>query len=233
MADQSPLEHHSFKSSTPVVDCLEYLQHNNDSVDISSARNHVTDMAEVLIRVKNDLPRLLSDRTGWTGLLVDYAPPHLMRIYKNIHLDDGRLVRVLLHYFILKKEKDVVNNPLVEMQCNVSSEDNLYHPHPWASAMMILDGSYNQDLGFTSKDDNIPPQKIANLHHETGDSYTMSHPSLWHQVNPNTEQTTSTLMITYIPSGWTQKPIGPTKKLSNLNDSEMAFMFDHFSKFCT
>ena len=40
-------------------------------------------MLDVLAAVERDLPGLLSDEAGWSGLFIDYHPPTVERLWRN------------------------------------------------------------------------------------------------------------------------------------------------------
>lgn len=184
------------------------------------AEKHPLDMTAVMIAAEKLLPALLRDRSQWQSLMIDYQPPHLMRLYRQIGC-----VRVNLHYF-LPAEK------LPETRLTQGYDENLYHPHAWASSMRILDGSYEQWIGFANhRGIDAAPEKTLHLVHHKGDSYAMNHPWLWHQVIPHAGEAVSTLMVTYMPKDWDQDVPKSTKQLRALTDAERDFMFDHFEKF--
>src|SRR5258708_5628235 len=100
--------------------------------------------------------------------------------------------------------------------------------------MMILEGSYVQDIGFASQSGlDIIPDILFELKHTKGQSYHMNHPWIWHKVKPNLEPL-ATLMITHIPQTWDQIAPKSNKQLRCLNDNELDIVFEHFGKiFCT
>jgi hypothetical protein len=171
-------------------------------------------MTTVLEKVAPLIPSLLLDRDNWRSLYINYQPPHLMRIFCQVGP-----IRINLHYFL---PTDII---ITEKE-----DPNLYHPHAWASCMHILDGRYKQWMGFATRRglDAIPEKTLYLVHHKN-DTYAMNHPWIWHQVIPFLNETVSTLMITYIPSGWDQDEPQSTKPLRKLTDDELNFMFDHFT----
>lgn len=184
------------------------------------ARQKPLDMTKVMERAEELVPQLLADRNRWQSLMIDYQPPHLMRIFTQC---EG--VRINLHYFMAAKD-------LPETRLTSGYDENLYHPHGWASAMRILEGSYEQWMGFAAGPgiENVP-KKTLHLVHKPGDSYAMNDPYLWHQVIPRENQPVSTLMVTFMPEGWNQVLPKSNKELRALTGQEMDFMFDHFRQF--
>ncbi|MCB1111685.1 MAG: hypothetical protein KDK72_03380 [Chlamydiia bacterium] len=189
------------------------------------------DMFPVLQEVEQRLPELLADRSRWKSLFIDYQPPYLYRIFCDLESEalEGKKVRACLHYFLPAKETELKADD-VEKSSGDSGE-NLYHPHAWASCMRILEGSYDQDLGYADRCGiNAEPPKLCQTTHGPGDSYQMNHPWLWHQVNPRPNLPVSTLMVTHIPEGWDQEKPQSTKTLRTLTEEELDFMFAHFVK---
>jgi hypothetical protein len=83
-------------------------------------------MLEILASVESELPRLLLDESAWSGLLIDYHPPTVERLWMGWQ---GH--RVSLHRI----------HPCGPGQA-------LFHPHPWPSAMRILSGEYEMAVGY-------------------------------------------------------------------------------------
>ncbi len=184
------------------------------------AKRKPLDMTAVMEMAEDIVPQLLVDRSRWQSLMIDYQPPHLMRIFTQC---EG--VRINLHYFMAAKD-------LPETRLTKGYDENLYHPHGWASAMRILEGSYEQWIGFAQGPGiEAAPKKTLHLVHKPGDSYAMNDPYLWHQVIPRENQPVSTLMVTFMPDDWDQVLPKSTKDLRALNEKEMDFMFAHFQQF--
>lgn len=183
--------------------------------------SNLIDMTQVLKAIEPHISQLLQDRSKWNSLYVDYQPPHLMRLWIQV----GN-IRVNLHYFIPTEEMPT------EDQSRIGFIDNLYHPHAWASCMRILEGTYEQWIGFADRRglDALPP-KTLHLEHHQGDTYAMNHPWLWHQVIPIPNHAVCTLMVTYIPPNWDQDIPKPSKKLTCLTEEQKEFMFATFQKF--
>src|SRR5262249_19829040 len=58
----------------------------------------------------------------------------------------------------------------------------LFHPHPWPSAMRVLEGEYEMAVGYGPGMEEPP---IAALMVAQGDfRYEMTHPDGWHYVRP-------------------------------------------------
>jgi len=189
---------------------------------IDDAINRIPfDMTNVLVECEKHISALLDDRERWRSLMVDYKPPYLMRLFTQV----GK-VRINLHYFFPVTDK-VTDEELTTYE--VGYDENLYHPHGWASCMRILGGRYEQWIGFASSRGLAePPPRTLHVVHNTGDTYAMNHPWLWHQVIPTNQEPVLTLMVTYIPPNWDQDAPLSTQPLRSLTEKELDFMFQTF-----
>src|SRR5690348_11598928 len=117
-------------------------------------------MLQIMIEMEAKLKVLLADRARWNSVYVDYHKPYVERLWTQVDS-----VRVYLHRI----------HPCTR-------DEALFHPHPWPSAMRILQGKYEMAVGY-GKGMN-PPPKAATLVLETGSSYEMIDPDGWHYVRP-------------------------------------------------
>lgn len=215
-------------------DLLQILKtkHVEDFVRINQEIQKTSlDMKSVLEEMEQKIPALLADRTQWKSYLIDYQPPYLMRIFCDVYCEYLQSnVRVNLHYFFPTTKEALEEHCLAANKDN--EVENLYHPHAWASCMRILDGTYDQWIGFATQRGltTIPP-KVHYMTLQQGDSYAMNHPWLWHQVIPRANAAVTTLMVTYIPPKWDQETPKSTKHLRSLTEKELSFMFTHFAKY--
>ncbi len=146
-------------------------------------------MLDVLARIEQALPRLLQDETAWHSLLVDYHPPTVERLWTP-----WREFRVYLHRI----------HPCERGEAS-------FHPHPWPSAMRLLEGDYEMAVGFGA---GLEPPPVAALIIVRSDSrYEMTHPDSWHYVRPLSRPTLS-VMVTGAP--WSRETSGSTKRLRPL-----------------
>src|SRR5208337_718613 len=158
-------------------------------------------MLDVLRRIEEDLPRLLREE-AWTSLDVEYEPPRVERLWRQ--LGD---VRVNLHRI----------HP-----CPTA----LYHPHPWPSAVKILSGVYEMGVGY-GVGSATPPTAVT-LRLGAGQSYEMIEPNGWHYVRPIGGPSLS-LMVTGRP--WDlhhlgeKRPHGTLHPLSEAAASELLGVF--------
>ena len=158
-------------------------------------------MLDVLFQVEQALPQLLYDESAWQSLLVDYHPPTVERLWTS-----WQGYRVYLHRI----------HPC-------EREQALFHPHPWPSAMRVLDGEYEMAVGFGAGS-KTPP--VAALMIARGDfRYEMTHPDSWHYVRP-LERPTLSLMVTGKP--WERDSPRSDKPLRRLQGEQIAELLRRF-----
>lgn len=160
-------------------------------------------MLEVLSRVEAALPSLLPKRDQWNSVFVDYHPPFVKRLWTPF---EGGDYRIYLHC-ILPCERGTA----------------LFHPHPWPSAMVVLQGTYEMAIGHGKGD--TPPPVAATLMLGPNSRYEMTDPDSWHYVRPIGEQVLS-LMVTGKPWG-RAAPMSATP-LHPLSDSSRRSLFASF-----
>lgn len=117
-------------------------------------------MLGVLEEVEKALPELLRLQ-DWQSVMIDYEQPHVLRLWRHY----GMHHRVYLHEI----------HPC-------SPENAYYHPHPWPSAMRIVEGVYEMGVGYGTGV-KAPPE-AAKLVLTAGSTYEMTHPDGWHYVRP-------------------------------------------------
>ena len=158
-------------------------------------------MLDVLFQVEQALPQLLRAERDWQSLLVDYHPPTVERLWTT-----WQGFRVYLHRI----------HPC-------EREQALFHPHPWPSAMRVLEGDYEMAVGFGAGME-APP--VAALMIARGDfRYEMTHPNSWHYVRPLGRPTLS-LMVTGKP--WAREAPRSTKPLRPLQAEQVAELLRSF-----
>lgn len=151
-------------------------------------------------------------------MYIDYQPPFLMRIFIQVGC-----VRINLHYFLPAEDVSAAQ------ALSDAYNENLYHPHAWASAMRIVDGRYRQYKGMANRRGlDAVPLKAGPYEYQAGDSYVMEDPWAWHQVIPYPNEAVTTVMVTVIPEGWDQDVPKSTTVLCPLTQGELNFMFAHF-----
>lgn len=153
-------------------------------------------MIEVLQEIERILPERLVSREGFKSMYIDYHPPIVERIwfpYKEY--------RVYLHKI----------HP-----CN-ESKLTLFHPHPWKSAVKIINGKYEMGVGH-SKTDEVPAIDCK-LVLTKGSTYEMTAENGWHYVNP-IDRPVYSLMVT--GELFKRKmPVEPKKNFRELTEQEI------------
>jgi hypothetical protein len=129
-----------------------------------------------LHEVGKSLPFLLQNNE-WQGLFIDYHPPVVERLW----LQHGAM-RVCLHRI---------------HTCR--SDEALFHPHPWPSAVLLVSGRYEQCVGYGDPSGPAPP-KIGPQILVAGSAYEMSDPNEWHYVRP-IDRPSLSLMVMGPPFG--------------------------------
>ena len=145
-------------------------------------------MLDTLHRLEARLPELCRSLDGWRTVDVDYHPPRVERLVRDV---DG--LRLHLH----------VIHPCAPGVA-------LLHPHPWPSAMRVLEGVYEMGVGYGSGD--APPRIAATLVMHAPFEYEMVDPDGWHWVRPIGAPSLS-VMVTGTPwDRWAPRsdaPLGP------------------------
>lgn len=160
-------------------------------------------MLDVLERADKLWPTLIEDRAIWTSVDVDYEPPRVERIW--CPFGDG--VRLFLHRI----------HPCAKA---------LFHPHPWPSAVKILSGLYEMEVGYSAGSETPPVAALCQL--SAGSSYEMTDPNGWHSVRPIGGPSLS-LMVTARP--WVDKHAGekrPGGKLGTLSEIGITDLIQSF-----
>lgn len=117
-------------------------------------------MLDLLEQALAELPPLLASPVGWRGLHIDYHPPHVDRAWRP-----WRDCRLSIHRIY---------------PCTPG--EALLHPHPWPSAIAILDGRYAMSIGYGTG--TVAPPIAARIIAAAGTSYAMTDPDAWHDVRP-------------------------------------------------
>ena len=116
-------------------------------------------MLDLLTTALAELPDLLA-APGWSGMRIDYHRPFVDRAWRPWR--DCRLSIHRIH------------------PC--SPDEALLHPHPWPSAIAILDGRYEMAIGFGAGV--VAPPIAARVIAAAGTTYEMTDPDGWHSVRP-------------------------------------------------
>lgn len=158
-------------------------------------------MLETLRQIEEQLPKLIENRAAWKSLDVDYEPPRVERVWREVELD-GTPYRVCLHRI----------HPC---------ERALMHPHPWPSAMRVVDGSYEMIVGHGGVDGMSGTQgyhKTATLILTKGAAYEMVDMDGWHNVRPvgNVAYSLMVMGPRYVDSPFDHSKFGAGQTLKSL-----------------
>ena len=158
-------------------------------------------MLQTLDKIEQQLPHLIQQQK-WSSLYIDYEQPIVERLWTQY--DKYRINLHKIH------------------PCNI--ENSLLHPHPWPSAMKILQGTYLQQLGHETT--NNLPEIDTTILMAQGSAYEMININTWHRVAPQHEPVYS-IMITGAP--WNRSQPKPTKTLEPLTITKEKELLEWFT----
>jgi len=172
-------------------------------------------MLEILNRVEAALLPMLDNESAWESLNINYHRPFVERLWLPMRVDDQR-IRVHLHRIYPCQSQDV-----------------LFHPHPWPSAMRIVRGAYEMGIGV-ERDYNVPPTVSTRIVGQRGMAYEMLDPNVWHYVRPLSNANVLALMVTGEP--WPadvvrSNPNPPKAKLGELGPTQIKQILSLFKGF--
>jgi hypothetical protein len=144
-------------------------------------------MLDILEKVlTEELPHLLDSSLWWDSLIINKRKPYTYRLftyldtnYKPTTVDKAKY-RICLHKFD-----------------SCTTEEAFYHPHPWPAAFIILAGSYDMQIGFTSDRESTAINEVTKLKLNEGCKYEIVNCLTWHKINPL--ELTYTVMINSNP----------------------------------
>lgn len=148
---------------------------------------------------------LVDPATEWHSLKVRYETPHVDRVWTA--LPDGS--RLNLHRIY-------------------PCEEPLLHPHPWPSAVVVVDGSYQMEMGYQGV---LVDHSVGTVLLTVGSAYEMLNPDGLHSVRPVGGPSLS-IMLTGKPwpsSGRTHP--GKGIQHDNLAPKDMQDLFERFTAF--
>lgn len=136
---------------------------------------------------------------AWNSLDVNYEPPQVHRMWVQ-HGD----YRVNLHRIF-------------------PCEKALYHPHPWPSAIHVLDGEYEMGVGTNRVE-------AARVVLAAGSRYEMLDILGWHYVRPLKEPSLS-LMLTWAPhkpQWYDHENFGKDRRFQELTNAQQEQLLEDF-----
>lgn len=149
---------------------------------------------------------LLCDSSIWNSMYIDYHKPYVERLWCQL----GKY-RLSLH-FIHVCERD----------------ESLFHPHPWPSAVHVIEGSYEMGIGYGEGLEE--PEVISTMLAQSGIYYDMTNKDSWHYVRPLS--VCSSVMLTGEPWDREMPLFDESKGLGGLHNDRVIVMLDYFkSKF--
>ncbi len=159
-------------------------------------------MLQKLFEVEEKIMKLFYDNydVETKSMYIDYHPPVVERVW--FQYEEYRVYLHKIH------------------KCNESNEA-LFHPHPWKSAIRIIKGSYEMGVGHSATN-KVPPIDCKLILSE-GSCYEMTEENGWHYVNPISDYVYS-LMITGERST-RPMPVEPDKKFRELTFEEYCDIF--------
>lgn len=161
-------------------------------------------MLDILETIETHLPPWLL-QNDWNSLYIDYHPPIVERLWRTF--EDKRISLHCIH------------------PCE--AHQALFHPHPWPSAMRVLQGEYEMAVGFGPGD--TPPPHASRIIAEGGRfSYEMTHPDAWHYVRP-IQHPVYTVMVTGAP--WSRSAPRSQTPLQPLPPSRVQSLLETFRTF--
>jgi hypothetical protein len=117
-------------------------------------------MLDQLLLAERELPELLTKPELWHSLFVNYEKPFVERLWCSWNGYRLNLHRIL--------------------PCEVN--ECFFHPHPWPSAMRIIEGTYQMIVGY-GEGIIVPPTAVT-LNLSAGSTYEMVDINSWHSVRP-------------------------------------------------
>lgn len=160
-------------------------------------------MLNDLLNIEKELARHLAEEDTWSSVYVDYHKPYVKRLWKQIGTH-----RVYLHQI-----------------ASCERSESLFHPHPWPSAMKVIEGVYEMGVGYSKT--NEAPVAVSTLILPKNSYYEMVDIDSWHYVRPLSTVSYS-LMLTGAP--WRRDAPKSDYPLRQLGSDEKRAIFDLFRK---
>ena len=91
---------------------------------------------EKLTCAESLIPRMLEDKSRWRSLRIDYEKPHVNRLFTDITSEEAAKLPDLAGHRIMLHEIE-----------SCKSEEALQHPHPWPSAVRVINTFTPYEMG--------------------------------------------------------------------------------------
>jgi len=158
------------------------------------------DKLQQLEKVK--LYDLLCDVSIWKSVDINYHPPHVERLWCQLGA-----YRLYLHFIHPCKK-----------------EEALFHPHPWPSAIHVIEGNYEMGMGFGEGLEE--PEIFSTILSQGNMYYEMPHRDGWHYVRPIS--VCSSVMLTGEPWDREMPAADEVGQLSGLHNDRVFTMLEYF-----
>lgn len=146
---------------------------------------------------------LLCDASIWKSKMINYHPPVVERLW--CQLGNYRLYLHFIH------------------TCNPG--EPLFHPHPWPSAIHVLEGEYEMGMGFGEGIEE--PEIFSTIVSQGSMYYEMPHRDGWHYVRP-TKGVCASIMLTGEPWDREMPKSDEVGELEYLHSDRIYVMLDYF-----
>lgn len=148
---------------------------------------------------------------NFDSLIINRRKPFTYRAFWYPQNQSLKGLRVCLHKFDPCEESDA-----------------FLHPHPWPSAMAVLEGHYRMKVG-ASVDKGSQPIIVSDILLGPGSAYSMPDPMGWHSVQPM--ETCYSIMVNGKPWGDEAHSAAPTTKGKDLDKMTPEQLADHLATF--
>lgn len=145
---------------------------------------------------------LLCDASLWKSVNINYHPPHVERLWCQLGA-----YRLYLHFI----------HP-----CD--REQALFHPHPWPSAIHVIEGQYEMGMGFGEGIEE--PEVFSTILSQGNMYYEMPHKDGWHYVRPLS--VCSSIMLAGEPWGREMPAADEVGQLGGLHNDRVHVMLEYF-----
>jgi hypothetical protein len=156
----------------------------------------------------------LDSMEGWKSLDVDYFPPRVQRLYRDLEVE-GQHCRLYLHMI------------------HTTDKPCLFHKHRWPSAIVLIHGGYEMGTAYSEKDVTTEEAELlpraATMLMSGGCCYEMTNPNSLHYVKPIGDYSLSVMLTGPVYEGITTKEV-LDKKLGPLTETEQIELLKKFKE---